>query len=50
LRRTQDRRLKSNQSANGGKSAAPLLKSAERIFQRPAFAEALTPAEKAMRK
>ena len=30
-----------------GKSAAPLLKSAERIFQRPAFAEALTPAEKA---
>ena len=33
-----------------GKSAAPLLKSAERIFQRPAFAEALTPAEKAMRK
>ncbi len=32
-----------------GKSAAPLLKSAERIFQRPAFAEALTPAEKAMR-
>ena len=33
-----------------GNSAAPLLKSAERIFQRPAFAEALTPAEKAMRK
>ena len=33
-----------------GKSAAPLLKSAERIFQRPAFAEALTPAEKAMRR
>ena len=33
-----------------GKSAAPLLKSAERIFQRPAFAEALTPAEKALRK
>ena len=33
-----------------GKTAAPLLKSAERIFQRPAFAEALTPAEKAMRK
>lgn len=33
-----------------GKSAALLLKSAERIFQRPAFAEALTPAEKAMRK
>ncbi|RQK45650.1 stringent starvation protein A [Neisseria meningitidis] len=33
-----------------GKSAAPLLKSAERIFQREAFIEALTPAEKAMRK
>lgn len=33
-----------------GKSAAPILKSAERIFQRPAFIEALTPAEKAMRK
>ena len=33
-----------------GKSAAPLLKSAERIFQRPAFIEALTPAEKAMRR
>ena len=32
------------------KSAAPLLKSAERIFQRPAFIDALTPAEKAMRK
>ena len=32
------------------KSAAPLLKSAERIFQRPAFTEALTPAETAMRK
>lgn len=33
-----------------GKTAAPLLKSAERIFQRQAFIEALTPAEKAMRK
>ncbi|HEZ6249443.1 TPA: glutathione S-transferase N-terminal domain-containing protein [Neisseria meningitidis] len=33
-----------------GKSAAPLLKYAERIFQREAFIEALTPAEKAMRK
>ena len=33
-----------------GKSAAPLLKSAERIFQREAFIEALTPAEKAMRR
>ena len=32
-----------------GKSAAPLLKYAERIFQREAFIEALTPAEKAMR-
>lgn len=32
------------------KSAAPILKSAERIFQRPAFIDALTPAEKAMRK
>lgn len=31
-----------------GKSAAPLLKYAERIFQREAFIEALTPAEKAM--
>ncbi len=31
-------------------SAAPILVSAERIFQRPAFLEALTPAEKAMRK
>ena len=29
-----------------GKSAAPLLKYAERIFQREAFIEALTPAEK----
>lgn len=33
-----------------GKSAAPLLKYTERIFQREAFIEALTPAEKAMRK
>lgn len=33
-----------------GKSAAPLLKYAERIFQREAVIEALTPAEKAMRK
>lgn len=33
-----------------GKSAVPLLKYAERIFQREAFIEALTPAEKAMRK
>ena len=33
-----------------GKSAAPLLKYAERIFQREAFIDALTPAEKAMRK
>lgn len=33
-----------------GKSAAPLLKYAERIFQRDAFIEALTPAEKAMRR
>lgn len=33
-----------------GKSAAPLLKYAELIFQREAFIEALTPAEKAMRK
>ena len=33
-----------------GKSAAPLLKYAERLFQRDAFIEALTPAEKAMRR
>ena len=33
-----------------GKTAAPLLKYAERIFQRDAFIEALTPAEKAMRR
>ena len=33
-----------------GKSAATLLKYAERIFQREDFIDALTPAEKAMRK
>ena len=33
-----------------GKNAAPLLKYAERIFQRQAFIDALTPAEKAMRR
>jgi len=33
-----------------GKSAAPLMKYAERIFSRPAFIEALTPSEKVMRK
>ena len=33
-----------------GKSAAPMLKYAERIFQREAFIEAMTPAEKAMRR
>ena len=32
------------------KNAAPLLKYAERIFSRPLFIEALTPAEKIMRK
>ena len=32
------------------KSAAPLAKYAERIFQRPAYIEALTPSEKVMRK
>ncbi|PIT51528.1 stringent starvation protein A [Snodgrassella alvi] len=32
------------------KSTAPLLKYAERIFQREAFIDALTPAEKAMRR
>lgn len=32
------------------KSAAPLAKYAERIFQRPAYIEALTPSEKIMRK
>lgn len=33
-----------------GKNVAPLLKAAERVFQRPAFIDALTPAEKAMRR
>ena len=33
-----------------GKDAAPLMKYAERIFSRPAYIEAMTPAEKAMRK
>lgn len=33
-----------------GKNAAPLLKYAERVFQRQAFIDALTPAEKAMRR
>lgn len=32
------------------KQAAPMLKYAERIFSRPAFIDALTPVEKAMRK
>ena len=32
------------------KQAAPLLKYAERIFSRPAYIEAVTPSEKAMRK
>ena len=32
------------------KPAAPLLKYAERLFSRPAFIEAMTPSEKAMRK
>ncbi len=32
------------------KTAAPVLKYAERIFARPAFAEALTPSEKVMRR
>ncbi|HRH79654.1 MAG TPA: glutathione S-transferase N-terminal domain-containing protein [Thiobacillaceae bacterium] len=32
------------------KQSAPVLKYAERLFSRPAFIEALTPAEKAMRK
>ncbi len=32
------------------KQATPLLKYAERLFSRPAFIEALTPVEKAMRK
>jgi stringent starvation protein A len=33
-----------------GKDAGPLLKYAERLFSRPAYSEAMTPAEKAMRK
>lgn len=33
-----------------GKSAAPILKYAERLFQRQSFIDSLTPAEKAMRK
>src|SRR2546425_12672829 len=33
-----------------GKTAAPLMKYADRIFSRPAFIEALTPSEKVMRK
>lgn len=32
------------------KQAAPLLKYAERLFSRPAYVEAMTPSEKAMRK
>ncbi|MEO1766244.1 glutathione S-transferase N-terminal domain-containing protein [Thiobacter aerophilum] len=32
------------------KQAAPVLKYAERLFSRPAFIEAMTPSEKAMRK
>ncbi|HLP98593.1 MAG TPA: glutathione S-transferase N-terminal domain-containing protein [Sideroxyarcus sp.] len=32
------------------KEAAPLMKYAERLFSRPAYSEAMTPAEKAMRK
>jgi RNA polymerase-associated protein len=32
------------------KQSAPLLKYAERIFSRPAYIEAMTPSEKAMRK
>ena len=32
------------------KEAAPLMKYAERLFSRPAFSEAMTPSEKAMRK
>jgi RNA polymerase-associated protein len=33
-----------------GKEAAPLMKYAERLFSRPAYIEAMTPAEKVMRK
>ncbi len=32
------------------KSAAPLMKYAERIFSKPAFIDALTPSEKVMRR
>jgi len=32
------------------KDAAPLMKYAERLFSRPAYIEAMTPSEKAMRK
>ncbi len=32
------------------KDAAPLMKYAERLFSRPAYSEAMTPSEKAMRK
>jgi len=32
------------------KQAAPLLKYAERIFSRPAYIDAMTPSERAMRK
>ena len=32
------------------KTAAPLLRYAERIFSRPAYIEALTPSEKVMRR
>ena len=32
------------------KQAAPLMKYAERLFSRPAFSEALTSAERGMRK
>ncbi|MGA8148728.1 MAG: glutathione S-transferase N-terminal domain-containing protein [Gallionellaceae bacterium] len=34
----------------GKETASPLMKYAERIFSRPAYIEAMTPAEKAMRK
>ncbi|MBI4938625.1 MAG: glutathione S-transferase N-terminal domain-containing protein [Nitrosomonadales bacterium] len=33
-----------------GKEAAPLMKYAERLFSRPGYIEAMTPAEKAMRR
>lgn len=33
-----------------GKEAAPIMKYAERLFARPAYFEAMTPSEKAMRK